>query len=51
MIRNCSDQAFDKWRCYSAYVNNCMQHGAVMTMDAKQIYDFYDTYKGGNDGC
>lgn len=51
MIRNCADQAFDKWRCYSAYVNNCMQHGAVMTMDAKQIYNFYDTYKGGNDGC
>ena len=48
IIQHRSDTAFDKRRCYSAYVNSCLKQGAEVTMDARQVCDFYDTHRGGS---
>lgn len=45
LIRSYSgDVSFDKRKCFSLYVNRCLEQGIEIKMDAMQVYDFYDTY-------
>lgn len=40
-----TDPDFDKRTCFSWYVNRCMKLGVDVKMDAKQVYEFYDSRK------
>ena len=44
--KNTSDPSFDMRRCYSLYVNTCLELGAVISMDAKQVYDYFQAQRG-----
>lgn len=43
---NAADKSFDMRRCYSMYVYTCLENGITVTMDAKQVYDYYNIKKG-----
>lgn len=45
LIDHITDQDFDKRVCFSWYINRCMELGIEIKMDAKQVYDFYDSTK------
>lgn len=36
---------FDKRSCFSRYVNRCLELGVDVRMDAKQVYEYYDSQK------
>ena len=40
-----SDPGFDNRTCFSRYVNRCMKLGVDVKMDAKQVYEFYNSQK------
>ena len=40
-----SDPDFDNRTCFSWYVNRCMKLGVDVKMDAKQVYEYYDSQK------
>lgn len=44
--KNFADESFDMRRCYSMYVYTCLEQGVAVTMDAKQVYDYYSLKKG-----
>ncbi len=44
--KNVADKGFDKQRCYSIYVYTCLELGISVTMDAKQVYHYYNLKKG-----
>ena len=44
--KNTSDPSFNMRRCYSLYVNTCLELGAVISMDAKQVYDYFQAQRG-----
>ncbi len=46
MEENAENPAFDRRRCYSTYVYTCLELGAAISMDAKQVYDFYQSQRG-----
>lgn len=39
------DPDFNNRTCFSRYVNRCMKLGVDVKMDAKQVYEFYDSQK------
>lgn len=43
---NARDPEFDQRRCYSMYVYTCLEQGAAISMDAKQVYDYYQAQRG-----
>ena len=43
---NATDENFDMRRCYSMYVYTCLEQRITVTMDAKQVYDYYTFKKG-----
>lgn len=43
------DPDFDSRTCYSRYVNRCLELGLNVYFDAKQVYDYYDSYKVAHD--
>ena len=40
-----SDPDFDNRKCFSWYINRCLELGIDVTMDAKQVYEYYDSQK------
>ena len=40
-----ADPDFDNRTCFSWYVNRCLKLGVDVKMDAKQVYEFYDSQK------
>ena len=40
-----TDSNFDNRTCFSRYVNRCMKLGVDVKMDAKQVYEFYNSHK------
>ena len=40
-----TDPDFDNRTCFSLYVNRCMKLGVDVKMDAKQVYEFYNSQK------
>ena len=40
-----SDPEFDNRKCYSRYVNRCLELGIDVKMDAKQVYEYYDSQR------
>lgn len=40
-----TDPDFDNRTCFSWYVNRCMKLGVDVKMDAKQVYEFYNSQK------
>jgi 16S rRNA G966 N2-methylase RsmD/uncharacterized protein YbaR (Trm112 family) len=40
-----TDPSFDNRTCFSWYVNRCMKLGVDVKMDAKQVYEFYNSQK------
>lgn len=40
-----TDPSFDNRTCFSWYVNHCMKLGVDVKMDAKQVYEFYNSQK------
>ena len=46
IMENANDESFDMRRCYSMYVYTCLERGASVTMNAKQVYDYYTLKKG-----
>ena len=40
-----SDPDFDNRKCFSWYINRCLELGIDVTMDAKQLYEYYDSQK------
>lgn len=40
-----TDPNFDNRTCFSHYVNRCMKLGVDVKMDAKQVYEFYNSQK------
>lgn len=40
-----SDPDFDNRKCFSWYINRCLELGIYVTMDAKQVYEYYDSQK------
>ena len=45
LVDHMSDPYFDNRTCFSWYVNRCMKLGVDVKMDAKQVYEFYDSQK------
>jgi len=43
---NVTDSTFDKRRCYSTYAKMCLQLGLSVTMDADQVYNYFNQKKG-----
>lgn len=40
-----SDPDFDNRTCFSRYVNRCLEIGIDIKMDAKQVYEYYESQK------
>ena len=45
LTEHMTDPDFDNRTCFSWYVNRCMKLGVEVKMDAKQVYEFYDSQK------
>lgn len=43
---NISNANFDKRRCYSIYISSCLERGAQINFDAREVYEYYDLHKG-----
>lgn len=43
--KNFSNTSFDMRRCYSMYAYTCLEHGISVTMDAKQVYNYFNLKK------
>lgn len=43
-----TDPDFDNRTCFSWYVNRCMKLGVDVKMDARQVYEFYNSQKKAN---
>ena len=43
---NRSKPDFDKRRCYSIYISSCLEQGAQINFDAREVYEYYDLHKG-----
>lgn len=46
ITENANNEKFDMRRCFSMYVYTCLNHGVSVTMNAKQVYDYYILKKG-----
>lgn len=40
-----TEPGFDNRSCFSRYVNRCLELGVDVRMDAKQVYEYYDSQK------
>ena len=45
LTEHMTDPDFDNRTCFSWYVNRCMKLGVEVKMDAKQVYEFYNSQK------
>lgn len=45
LVDHISDPDFDNRKCFSWYINRCLELGIDVTMDAKQVYEYYDSQK------
>ena len=45
LANHMDDPDFDNRRCFSQYVNRCLELGIGVKMDAKQVYEYYNSRK------